>query len=224
MNKLVQTFMLCLSVVSALPASDYWAVLVAGSKGFYNYRHQADVCHSYHLIKAQGIPEEQIIVMLYNDAAWDHENPLPGTLYNKQNGKNYYEGCKIDYHGDELNKDNFFAILTGNSKELKLADNSNSTRKVLKSDENSKLFLFFCDHGAPGHIMFPDSVIYADDLNKTFMQMHENKMYGEFVVFIEACESGSLFQNMNLESINIWALTATNATSPSYGTYCFPHD
>ena len=24
-----------------------WAVLVAGSQGYFNYRHQADVCHSY---------------------------------------------------------------------------------------------------------------------------------------------------------------------------------
>ncbi len=26
-----------------------WAVLVAGSDGFFNYRHQADVCHAYHV-------------------------------------------------------------------------------------------------------------------------------------------------------------------------------
>lgn len=24
-----------------------WALLVAGSKGFMNYRHQADICHAY---------------------------------------------------------------------------------------------------------------------------------------------------------------------------------
>lgn len=229
MNKLIQTTLATLaclssSLVSALPASDYWAVLVAGSKGFYNYRHQADVCHAYHLIKSQGIPEDQIIVMLYNDVAWDSENPYPGTLYNKQNGKNYYEGCKIDYHGDELTKENFFAILKGDSASLNLPSSSNSTRKVLKSNENSKVFLYFSDHGAPGHIMFPGSVIYADELNQTFRFMHANKMYDEFVVFLEACESGSMFQNMRLEDINVWALTATNATSPSYGTYCFPHD
>ncbi len=26
-----------------------WALLVAGSSGWYNYRHQADVCHAYHV-------------------------------------------------------------------------------------------------------------------------------------------------------------------------------
>lgn len=114
--------------------------------------------------------------------------------------------------------------MEGDSASLNLTAGSNSTRKVLKSNENSKVFLYFSDHGAPGHIMFPDSIIYADELNKTFRFMHSNKMYGEFVVFLEACESGSMFQNMHLEDINVWALTATNATSPSYGTYCYPHD
>lgn len=27
--------------------SNHWAVLVAGSKSYYNYRHQADTCHAY---------------------------------------------------------------------------------------------------------------------------------------------------------------------------------
>lgn len=54
--------------------------------------------------------------------------------------------------------------------------------------------------------------------------MYSKKLYGEFIMFIEACESGSLFVDIDLESMNVWALTATNATTPSYGTYCYPHD
>ncbi len=77
---------------------NHWAVLVAGSKGYFNYRHQADVCHAYHLLISQGFLESQIIVMAYNDVAWDDENPFPGTLFNGNNGINYYEGCVIDYY------------------------------------------------------------------------------------------------------------------------------
>ncbi|VVA38348.1 PREDICTED: vacuolar-processing enzyme, partial [Prunus dulcis] len=32
-------------------AGTRWAVLVAGSSGYGNYRHQADVCHAYQLLK-----------------------------------------------------------------------------------------------------------------------------------------------------------------------------
>lgn len=54
--------------------------------------------------------------------------------------------------------------------------------------------------------------------------MFDNKMYNQFVIFLEACESGSIFQHINLTRINAYALTATNATNPSFGTYCYPHD
>ena len=95
-------------------ASDHWAVLVAGSKGYFNYRHQADICHAYHLLKRQGVPADQIIVMAYNDVAWDDENPFPGTLYNGKDGVNYHDGCMIDYQQDDVNKENFLSILHGN--------------------------------------------------------------------------------------------------------------
>jgi legumain len=116
------------------------------------------------------------------------------------------------------------AIMKGDVESLNITDGSNSTQRVLKPDQNSKLFLYFSDHGAPGHLMFPDTVIYADQLNDTIRFMYDNKMYDEFVIFLEACESGSIFENIDLESMNTWALTATNSTSPSYGTYCYPHD
>lgn len=33
-----------------------WALLVAGSNGWFNYRHQADVCHAYQILHTHGIP------------------------------------------------------------------------------------------------------------------------------------------------------------------------
>jgi hypothetical protein len=33
-----------------------------------------------------------------------------------------------------------------------------------------------------------------------------------------------MFEHIDLASMNAFALTATNATNPSYGTYCYPHD
>lgn len=59
------------------------------------------------------------------------------------------------------------AIMMGDESALNLTSGSNSTQKVLKTNQNTKLFLYFSDHGAPGHLMFPDTVIYADELNST---------------------------------------------------------
>ena len=59
----------------------HWAVLVAGSNGYFNYRHQADICHAYQILRKNGIPDERIIVMMYDDIAHNTNNPTPGICY-----------------------------------------------------------------------------------------------------------------------------------------------
>ncbi|KAL2544966.1 Vacuolar-proCES [Forsythia ovata] len=52
-----------------------WAVLLAGSTGYWNYRHQADLCHAYQILKKGGLKDENIIVFMYDDIAYNEENP-----------------------------------------------------------------------------------------------------------------------------------------------------
>jgi legumain len=74
-----------LGFVSCAP-SDHWAVLVAGSNTYGNYRHQADIFHAYQIMKKNGIPEDQIITLAYDDIANNRQNPFPGKVYNQPNG------------------------------------------------------------------------------------------------------------------------------------------
>ena len=39
---------------------DHWAVLVAGSNGYFNYRHQADMCHAYQIAIKNETPADAI--------------------------------------------------------------------------------------------------------------------------------------------------------------------
>jgi legumain len=98
------------------------------------------------------------------------------------------------------------------------------TGKVLKSNDKSKVFLFFSDHGAPGLIAFPTKYLYADQFNTIINNMYENKMYSQMVLYIEACESGSMFNNILKNNINVYAVTAANPSESSWGTYCYPDD
>lgn len=79
-----------------------WAVLVAGSNGYYNYRHQADVCHSYQVLSSHGIPDENIVVLMYDDIAQSEENPTQGVIVNKPGGGDVYKGVPKDYVGEEV--------------------------------------------------------------------------------------------------------------------------
>ncbi|XLT43394.1 hypothetical protein HN873_035998, partial [Arachis hypogaea] len=69
-----------------------WAVLVAGSSGYGNYRHQADVCHAYQLLIKGGLKEENIVVFMYDDIANNDLNPRPGIIINHPHGQDVYAG------------------------------------------------------------------------------------------------------------------------------------
>ena len=69
-----------------------WAVLAAGSSGWENYRHQADLCHAYQVLHAHGVPEDNIIVMMYDDIADNDKNPFKGKIFNSPNGSDVYQG------------------------------------------------------------------------------------------------------------------------------------
>ena len=78
MSKLYYAFTLFLAISGLANASSNdqgvnWILLVAGSSGFENYRHQADVCHAYQIVHRNGIPDERIVVMMVDDIAYDED-------------------------------------------------------------------------------------------------------------------------------------------------------
>jgi legumain len=126
---------------------------------------------------------------------------------------------QIDYSGSAVTPANFLAILKGDAASVK-----GGNGKVLKSNATSKVFINFADHGAPGLIAFPSSYLYADDFNTAVNYMHDNSMYDQMVIYIEACESGSMFDGILADNINVFATTAANPDESSWGTYCYPDD
>lgn len=204
----------------------HYAVLISGSNGYMNYRHQADVCHAYHVLLAGGMPEENIIVLSVDDAATSSENPFPGKLYNKPTKGDakpvdVREGCNIDYKGRSVTKQTFVAVLTGDAD---YASTLNGTGRVLHSTSTDNVFLNFVDHGGVKIIGFPNGkTMKANELYDALKTMHSKSMYKNLVFYMEACESGSMFPTLP-EDMNIYALTAANGKESSWGTYCPPMD
>jgi len=64
----------------------------------------------------------------------------------------------------------------------------------------------------------------SSTLNKALMTMHSKGMYKKLVFYMEACESGSMFEGLLPTDINIYVTTASNAKESSWGTYCPPDD
>merc|ERR1712232_390853 len=114
--------------------------------------------------------------------------------------------------------DNFIKVLTGDS---------SAPGPVLKSKSNDHVFVYFADHGGVGILGVPfgaaGGYIHAADVNNALQKMYSKGMYKELLFYVEACESGSIFQGL-LKAPKVFAVTATNAHDPSFGYYCPPLD
>ncbi|GMG99093.1 hypothetical protein Nepgr_000933 [Nepenthes gracilis] len=193
-----------------------WAVLIAGSSGYWNYRHQADVCHAYQILKKGGLKDENIIVFMYDDIAYNEENPRPGIVINHPLGDDVYKGVPKDYTGENVTVKNFLAAITGNKTAI-----TGGSGKVVDSGPDDHIFIYYTDHGGPGVLGMPTyPYIYADDLVEALKQKHASGTYKSLVFYLEACESGSIFEGLLPEGLNIYATTASNAEESSWGTYC----
>ncbi|KAL6272248.1 hypothetical protein ACE6H2_022940 [Prunus campanulata] len=154
-----------------------WAVLVAGSYGYQNYRHQADVCHAYQILKKGGLKDENIIVFMFDDIASNVQNPRPGVIINKPDGPDVYEGVPKDYTGTNVTAANLYAVILGNKTAL-----TGGSGKVLDSGPNDNIFIYYTDHGAAGIIGMPEGdYVYANDLVDVLKQKHEAKSYKNMV-------------------------------------------
>ncbi|KAL2899740.1 Vacuolar-processing enzyme [Bienertia sinuspersici] len=193
-----------------------WALLVAGSQGFGNYRHQADVCHAYQILKKGGLKDENIVVFMYDDIADNVLNPRKGVIINHPNGENVYEGVPKDYSGEQVTAENLFAVLLGNKSGV-----NGGSGKVIDSKPNDRIFIYYSDHGGPGVLGMPNMpFLYGKDFVEVLKQKHALKSYKEMVIYVEACESGSVFEGLMPEDLNIYVTTASNAVESSWGTYC----
>merc|ERR1719487_346014 len=200
-----------LALVACVQAQQNWAVLVAGSNGYYNYRHQSDVCHAYQIFKKNGVPDSNIIVFMYDDIANSAQNPNKGSIINTDGGPNVYTGVPKDYTGATVTPQNFLNVLMG--KDM----TGIGSGKTLKSGPKDRVFIFFSDHGAPGLIAFPGyKMLYAKDLIPVLTSMSNSQKFDQLVFYLEACESGSMFNKLSDSKLRIYATTASNPFESSY--------
>ena len=215
MKIIILLFLLLLSFISC----DNFAVLVAGSNTWTNYKHQANIFHNYQILKERGIKQENIIVFAYDDIAYNSKNPFPGKIFNAPNGKDVYEGVVIDYIGKDVTPENFIAAITGDNESIRAKD-ERTTKKVPTSTEKDNVYIYFSDHGSDSLIAFPSKYLYADELIAALLTMHEKKMYKELVFFLDAVHAGSMFENILPSDISIYTTYPGKLKGSTFSEYC----
>ena len=165
-----------------------WALLVASSKEWANYRHQADVLAIYQQLKQAGYTDDRIILIAEDDIADNVSNPNKGVVQVTIGGNNVYEQVEIDYRMSELQAKDMLAILSG--------EKSERLPIVIESTANDNVFVFWSGHGVSGALCWNDNAcgIMGDQLDETFRRMREKGNYRKLLMMVEACFSGGVME------------------------------
>jgi len=195
-----------------------WVVLAAGSTSYGNYRHQASVCHAYQIAHKFGVPDERIIVFMADDIATASANPFPGEVYNYfyikgGNNVNVYKGVPKDYTGQNATADNLIAVLTGMTP-------SSGSGKTLRTTAEDNVFFYYDDHGNTDIIAMPYGRRFTGtgDVKQLFDILRNKHLYKNWVIFVQACYSGSMFYKQDVPD-NVYIATSAPADDSAYACW-----
>jgi ABC-type branched-subunit amino acid transport system substrate-binding protein len=185
-----------------------WALLVAASSGWNNYRHQSDILCIYQTLRGFGYKDDHIVLISEDDIANNPENPNPGTVVVQQGGPNLYQDVHIDYHPSDISPSDIKSILCG--------ERSDKLPQVISADSDDNVFVYWSGHGSVGQLEWlKQSKGFTRELAaETFKAMYEKKCYRKALFMIEACHSGSVFDAI-VGYPGMLALTAARANETS---------
>ena len=168
-----------------------YAVLVQGSNGWNNYRHQADVLSVYQMLKTKGFDDDHIILIIDKALASDAMNPEPGIIRAEDGGNDLLAGCSMDYDNANISPSDISNILLGVK--------TDKTPVVLPKDAGQNVLLFWSGHGHNHANNGADELAWrnadvgrgmtADLLRQTISLMHQQGQYRKMFVLTEPCFS-----------------------------------
>jgi glycosylphosphatidylinositol transamidase (GPIT) subunit GPI8 len=189
------------------PLTDCYAVLVQGSDGLTNYRHQADVLSVYQLLRRGGMDDEHIILIIDRALASDPENPEQGIIRNSAFGPDLlggtdaaegYPAAVVDYDAADLTPADIANTL--------LSQKTNRTPAVLPSDARQNVLFYWSGHGRSKAAGGADELVWRDNaaglgftsdlMRETVSRMQAEGRYRKMFIVTEPCFSENVIRRV----------------------------
>lgn len=178
-----------------------WALVVAASEGWNNYRHQSDALAIYHILRESGYDDDHIVLIINNDLAWDSHNIFPGNIFNDISlGNNLYDDISIDYLTKDISPDK----LEG----------------VFSPAPEDNIFVFWSGHGTvEGSLCWlesstPKYCTISPTQVDSWVQKMEDKGFNKMLIVLEACYSGKIAKTVNHPGVLV--ITAADEYESSF--------
>lgn len=174
---------------------DKWALLVAGSVGWENYRHQADVLSVYKMLRREGYPDDHIILIMEDDIALNAKNPFPGEVRTDMDDANLYTDVEVDYKVSELSPADVMNILSGVGTER--------TPAVISSGRQDNVLVFWSGHGTQAEWCWGREFmgVRKEMVGHTVERMAGEGRYRKLLFLVEACYSGSIAKDIQVPGV-----------------------
>jgi ABC-type branched-subunit amino acid transport system substrate-binding protein len=225
------------SYTPALAKGDLWAFIASFSSGWTNYRHQADALRQYQLLRAAGVDDSHIVLILADDIVQAAKNSQKGTVRNVPDGPNLYRNVVIDYP---------LTVSAADVQKILTGQVTAATPKVLSLTAASNLYVYISGHGGTSGV--PIGAVTTSDgidgtttgttlsptlLRESLCTLQTESRLRRALVVIESCYSGAFGESTydGIESgcgatgsrvplLGTALLTASNSREVSYaGSY-----
>lgn len=165
------------------PLEDHYALIVATSTGWNNYRHQADALAMYQMLKGFGYTDDKIILIMEDDVANYPSNPYPGEVRVLPGGPDLREGAVIDYYLSSLAPEDLLGIFSG--------EPSEKTPVVIEGGIGTNVLVFWSGHGVRNdELKWGEDTITSDMIEVALVRSSTN--FRKLFFVMDTCYSGSI--------------------------------
>lgn len=160
------------------PKKESYAIIIATSTGWSNYRHQANAYAIYQLLKKNGVDDDHILLISEDDIAYHPQNPRPGFIQSSMSDENLYDGVQVDYRLSQV-------------KFQDLPDVFKSSGSIYP-DTYDNLFVYWAGHGEPEGQKWGNELISASEVADMFYKLYKKRCYRRVFLAMESSYSGQV--------------------------------
>eukprot|EP00980_Cylindrotheca_fusiformis_P028158 scaffold22583_cov106-Cylindrotheca_fusiformis.AAC.29 len=187
------------------------AVIVSSSRYWFNYRHAMNALAIYRILKDNGVPDSQIILMIADEYATNARNPFKNGLYANgvDNASWYNQDTEIDYRGADVTVKSFLDATVG------------AAPRSIQSDSDSNLLIYVSGHGGDQFFKFQDEEeVTSQDVANLLETLSERKRFKKALFIADTCQAFTLFDKV--ETNNVLALGTSLKGENAYAHHSDP--